>query len=100
MKKLLLIILLGFLVVSIVTILFTIQYIPTFRNFDDEDDTNGDNNDDHYSNLPIVQLNQDTSTPIFLEYEASDIIITNYSKCSGPFYNFKMYCFLNIHRIN
>ncbi|MFX1452323.1 MAG: hypothetical protein ACFFCM_15905 [Promethearchaeota archaeon] len=50
MKKLLIIILVGFIVVSILTIMFTIQNINTFT-FEDD---NGDNNDD---NLIMMNLN-------------------------------------------
>ena len=44
MKKVLLLILIGFTVVSIFTIMFTIQESSTFTNFEDD---NGDNGDDH-----------------------------------------------------
>ncbi|MFX1391450.1 MAG: hypothetical protein ACFE9Z_15405 [Promethearchaeota archaeon] len=45
MKKLLILILIGFITVSIFTIIFTVQSSRTFT-FEDD---NGDNGDDHYS---------------------------------------------------
>lgn len=72
MKKILMIILIGFIAVSILTIMFTIQSIPTFRDFDD-DDSNGDNNDDHYRNLNLAQVNPDGSKNIYLEDEVNNI---------------------------
>jgi len=42
MKKVLLIILLGFIVVSIITIMFTIQESNTFTNFEEDNSDNGD----------------------------------------------------------
>ena len=54
MKKLLLIILIAFIIVSIFTIVFTIQRSSTFTNFTED---NGDNGDDYFSfnNLNILQ---------------------------------------------
>ena len=63
MKKVLLIILLGFIVVSILVIMFTVQIIPTFRGFEDD---NGDNDDDHFNDLILTPVNFDDLNSIFL----------------------------------
>ncbi len=54
MKKLLVIILVAFIIVSILTIMFTFQASSTFNNFTDDD---GDNGDDHV-NLGTLNINQ------------------------------------------
>ncbi len=77
MKKVLLIILIGFIVVSILTIMFTIQSIHTFRDFDEHND-NGDNNDDHYNDSNLDRVNTDGLNNFFLMYEAKVISTFRY----------------------
>ena len=55
MKKILVIVLLGFITVSILTLVFTFQVSNTFQ-FEDDNGDNG-NDDDSYDGVPIKSLN-------------------------------------------
>ncbi|NHJ24826.1 MAG: hypothetical protein EAX89_09640 [Candidatus Lokiarchaeota archaeon] len=64
MKKVLLIILLGFILTSILTITYTIQISSTFSNFSDDNGGNGDNDHDSFDNQVNLResLNPSKST--------------------------------------
>ena len=63
MKKVLVIVLFGFIAVSILTVVFTIQVSNTFQ-FEDDNGDNG-NDDDSYDGVPITILKKDYSHSTF-----------------------------------